>query len=205
MRSPVAPEAQEPERAERSAGDRLPGWTGWLASISVAAAFVESVLVFFNLLGLGEHDRHATVHWFEWIAAGLGLALKPCTDLLQAINGGAVKALWAAGELFEKAAERAVASSAPRSVSGRRRRVRLAPLQAGRRVGRAHLARSARRPALPGPDRLARDSGQHRADDGAPPHAHSRTEGRRRVPNLRPAARARDRAAAGRRRARQSA
>ncbi|MGH2808841.1 MAG: NADH-quinone oxidoreductase subunit L [Actinomycetota bacterium] len=57
-------------RLEAMFGTRLPGWTGWLASISVAVAFIESVLVFFNLLALGEHERHATVHWFEWIAAG---------------------------------------------------------------------------------------------------------------------------------------
>jgi NADH-quinone oxidoreductase subunit L len=47
---------------------------GWIATLSVAAAFVVGLLVFTTMMGAaaehGHNDRSATVDLFEWIAAG---------------------------------------------------------------------------------------------------------------------------------------
>ncbi|MGH9278509.1 MAG: NADH-quinone oxidoreductase subunit L [Acidimicrobiales bacterium] len=43
---------------------------GWLATAMCSAAFLVTVLVFFDLLGLDGHDRHFTQSLFTWVPAG---------------------------------------------------------------------------------------------------------------------------------------
>jgi NADH-quinone oxidoreductase subunit G len=59
-------------------------------------------------------DRNPNRKGLEWIAAGLGLAVKPFEDLVRGLEAGTVKALWAVGGEVPVADVEAFAESAKR-------------------------------------------------------------------------------------------
>ncbi|HYV48893.1 MAG TPA: 2Fe-2S iron-sulfur cluster-binding protein [Myxococcaceae bacterium] len=77
-------------------------------NIAAAMSFAKDVLKVSRVyasgrpMGAADHylltaDRNANRKGLEWIAAGFGLTLQPFDDLLKAMEGGQVKALWAVG------------------------------------------------------------------------------------------------------------
>ncbi|HYI45554.1 MAG TPA: NADH-quinone oxidoreductase subunit L [Actinomycetota bacterium] len=51
-------------------GRRIEGWTGWLATISIARAFIGTIVLFVRLIEKPAEDREIVVHAFDWIGAG---------------------------------------------------------------------------------------------------------------------------------------
>ncbi|HET7481956.1 MAG TPA: NADH-quinone oxidoreductase subunit L [Actinomycetota bacterium] len=49
---------------------RIPGWVGWLAAISVGRAFFEAIVLLVRLLERPEEHRSIAVHAFDWLSVG---------------------------------------------------------------------------------------------------------------------------------------
>src|SRR3990170_6211018 len=44
--------------------------SGWLGSLTVFGSFIITVITYFDILSLPEHERSITVNLFDWITAG---------------------------------------------------------------------------------------------------------------------------------------
>ena len=81
-------------RLERGViGQRVKGWTGWIASLAIARSFVGAVVLFFELIARPEHERGVSVHVFDWIqvgtfSAGMDLRVDPLAAVMLLVVTG---------------------------------------------------------------------------------------------------------------------
>ena len=67
-------------------GDRLAGWTGWLASAAIGGSFAASIVLFFKVIAEPEHHREFVVKIFDWIRVGsFDVAFDLLVDPLSAV------------------------------------------------------------------------------------------------------------------------